>query len=50
MIVTSYEPGMPCWADLVTADVEKTSAFYSGLFGWRFPKATRHSAAIATPR
>lgn len=30
----SYEPGTPCWVDLITADVDASVAFYSGLFGW----------------
>jgi uncharacterized protein len=38
MIVASYKPGMPCWADLISADMEKSSAFYSGLFGWVVPE------------
>jgi uncharacterized protein len=32
---TSYEPGTPCWVDLVTPDTAATTAFYTGLFGWR---------------
>ncbi|MDN3356287.1 VOC family protein [Actinomadura sp. DC4] len=31
---STYEPGTPCWADLVTPDVEAATAFYTGLFGW----------------
>ena len=31
---TSYPPGTPSWIDLGTEDVDKTSAFYSELFGW----------------
>jgi predicted enzyme related to lactoylglutathione lyase len=31
---TSYEPGTPCWVDLVTPDTEAATAFYTGLFGW----------------
>ena len=27
--------GTLCWADLSTSDVKRTSAFYSGLFGWQ---------------
>jgi uncharacterized protein len=38
MIVASYKPGMPCWADLITADIAKSEAFYSGLFGWAIPE------------
>ena len=31
---TSYEPGVPSWADLTSPDVEASKRFYSGLFGW----------------
>lgn len=31
---TGYEPGVPCWVDLMTTDVDASSAFYGGLFGW----------------
>jgi uncharacterized protein len=31
---TSYEPGTPCWVDMVTPDPEAATAFYTGLFGW----------------
>ena len=35
-MATSYhaEYGDPCWIDLMTSDVPKTRAFYTGLFGW----------------
>ena len=26
--------GAPCWIDLMSSDVEKSKAFYAGLFGW----------------
>lgn len=32
--MTSYEPGVPCWVDLASPDVEASRAFYNGLFGW----------------
>jgi predicted enzyme related to lactoylglutathione lyase len=31
---TSYDPGTPCWVDLMSPDVEASKAFYTGLFGW----------------
>ncbi|WP_018684642.1 VOC family protein [Actinokineospora enzanensis] len=31
---TAWPAGTPCWVDLGT-DVERATAFYSGLFGWR---------------
>ncbi len=38
MIVASYKPGSPCWSDLISANMEKTTALYSGLFGWAVPE------------
>jgi predicted enzyme related to lactoylglutathione lyase len=31
-------PGTLCWADLMTSDVQRAAAFYSGLFGWKLEK------------
>lgn len=31
---TSYEPGQPCWIDLMSPDVDASKAFYSAVFGW----------------
>ncbi|MEE8600199.1 VOC family protein [Euzebya tangerina] len=31
----SYEPGTPCWIDLNSPDVDASTAFYTGLFGWK---------------
>lgn len=33
-IKTSYSPGEPIWVDLATPDMDRTIAFYGGLFGW----------------
>lgn len=30
-----YEPGVPCWVDLQTPDVDAAVAFYGTLFGWQ---------------
>ncbi len=32
--VTPYQPGTPCWIDLMTPDQQAALDFYSGLFGW----------------
>ena len=29
-----YEPGMPCWIDLMSPDVDASKAFYTAVFGW----------------
>lgn len=29
-----YAPGVPMWVDVSSTDLDKTRAFYSGLFGW----------------
>lgn len=34
MTDTHYAPGVPCWVDLSTPDLEATKAFYGQLFGW----------------
>jgi len=34
MLNTAFAPGAPAWLDLGTPDLDATSAFYSGLFGW----------------
>lgn len=31
---TDRPTGAPCWIEITTSDVEKTTAFYAGLFGW----------------
>ena len=31
---TTYPPGTPSWVDLASPDIEKSKAFYGGLFGW----------------
>lgn len=36
---TSYEPGIPCWIDLASPDLDATVDFYSQLFGWDVPEA-----------
>jgi predicted enzyme related to lactoylglutathione lyase len=33
---TRYREGEPCWADLVTADVDGVKRFYRALFGWTY--------------
>src|SRR5689334_5002567 len=30
----SYAPGTPSWVDIGSTDLDKTHAFYTGLFGW----------------
>lgn len=31
---SSYEAGTPCWADLMSPDVDASKAFYSAVFDW----------------
>jgi uncharacterized protein len=31
---TPFAPGTPCWVDLLSSDLEKSTAFYGQLFGW----------------
>jgi len=37
--MTEYPAGTPSWVDLGTPDIDKTVAFYGGLFGWDIPEA-----------
>jgi uncharacterized protein len=36
---SSYPNGVPSWVDLASADVDKSIAFYGGLFGWEHAPA-----------
>lgn len=36
---TGYEPGVPCWIDLGSPDLEASVGFYGALFGWDVPEA-----------
>jgi len=36
---TSYEPGVPCWVDLGSPDLDASVEFYSALFGWQVPES-----------
>jgi uncharacterized protein len=37
--MSEYPAGTPSWVDLGTPDMDKTVAFYGGLFGWDIPEA-----------
>jgi predicted enzyme related to lactoylglutathione lyase len=39
-----------CWADLSTPDQQAAVKFYSALFGWTFPRATRITCILRTAR
>src|SRR4051812_20547102 len=32
---SGYEPGVPCWVDLSSTDVEASVRFYDDVFGWQ---------------
>lgn len=34
MKVSEHPAGTPCWIDVSTPDIDRTIAFYEGLFGW----------------
>ncbi len=34
MISSTFKPGSPVWLDLGTTDLDASTAFYTGLFGW----------------
>jgi predicted enzyme related to lactoylglutathione lyase len=33
-VFTEYATGTPCWVDVTTTDLDRTTSFYSDLFGW----------------
>ncbi|GAA0967760.1 VOC family protein [Acrocarpospora macrocephala] len=33
-VITKYRPGMPCWVDLSTVNVDESVGFYGQIFGW----------------
>jgi predicted enzyme related to lactoylglutathione lyase len=35
---TSYAPGIPCWVDLGTPDVDAAASFYGAVLGWEVPE------------
>ncbi|MFD8525081.1 VOC family protein [Streptomyces capillispiralis] len=39
MLTTRFVDGAPDWIDVGTPDIEGTTAFYGGLFGWEFRPA-----------
>lgn len=39
MLTTRFVDGAPNWIDVGTPDIEGTTAFYGGLFGWEFRSA-----------
>jgi hypothetical protein len=51
--VERFPPGTFCWVELATADLERSAAFYRGLFGWDVEidgtgaTARLHGAAVA---
>ncbi len=36
---TSYEPGIPCWVDLGSPDLDASVEFYTALLGWQVPES-----------
>jgi predicted enzyme related to lactoylglutathione lyase len=36
---SSYEPGVPCWVDLGSPDLDASVEFYTALFGWQVPES-----------
>ncbi|MFJ5280821.1 VOC family protein [Streptomyces parvulus] len=39
MLTTRYVTGAPNWVDVGASDLDRATAFYGGLFGWRFRSA-----------
>ncbi len=45
---TPFAPGTPCWVDLLSSDVEKSTAFYGELFGWTATAAPEEFGGYVT--
>jgi predicted enzyme related to lactoylglutathione lyase len=45
---TAFAPGTPCWVDLLSSDVDKSVAFYSGVFGWKAQAAAEEFGGYIT--
>ncbi len=41
---TEYAPGTPCWVDVTSPDLDRTTTFYGGLFGWQADRDPRPEA------
>jgi uncharacterized protein len=41
---SSYAHGTPCWVDVTSPDLEKTTEFYGSLFGWEAERDPRPEA------
>jgi uncharacterized protein len=37
--MTTYAPGIPCWVDYSSPDIDATVSFYSDVLGWDVPEA-----------
>lgn len=46
----SFEPGVPCWADVVCPDLDASATFYSELFGWVAPEGAGEFGGYRTAR
>lgn len=47
---TPFDPGTPCWVDLMSSDVERSKAFYGELFGWTYDEAGSEFGGYVTFR
>ena len=43
-VFTSYATGMPCWVDVTSPELERTTSFYSDFFGWKAEQDPRPEA------
>lgn len=47
MATTDHPAGTPCWFDLMTSDIDASTAFYEGLFGWEAePGSEEHGGYV----
>lgn len=45
-----WPPGMPCWVDLATSDVDGALAFYAGIVGWEYDRTDQESGGYVLAR
>jgi predicted enzyme related to lactoylglutathione lyase len=47
---TPFDPGTPCWIDLLTSDLERAKTFYGSVLGWEFDDSGPEFGGYLTAR
>lgn len=48
--IDTYAPGIPCWVELASTDVDAARAFYTALFGWDYDVAGPEAGNYVIPQ